>query len=280
MILSFLSAGLLFFALIPFVTMTTTDLNKKRAEKFATKMERVLMKSDINRMSRFLLVTPVFGAVAGYLFFPPEFRLAGVIACMIAGFVFPNLYIKFLIKKRRNKFYDQLIDALMIMSSSFRGGLSLIQAMEAVVEEMPDPIDQEFGTVLSENKMGVSLEEALNHLYERMPSPALQQTMTAILLARETGGNLPSIFSRIVNTIREQKKIQDNITTLTLQGKIQGFVMSLLPIAFGFVVYSTNPHFFQNMIHSKIGRMLLGYAAVSEVIGAFLIWKISTFKDY
>ncbi len=280
MILCFISAGLLFYALIPFVTTTTTDLNKKRAEKFATKMERVLMKSDIHKMSRFLLVTPVLGAAVGYLFFPLEFRLAGMITCMIAGFVFPNLYIKFLIKKRRNKFYDQLIDALMIMSSSFRGGLSLIQAMEAVVEEMPDPIDQEFGTVLSENKMGVSLEEALNHLYERMPSPALQQTMTAILLARETGGNLPSIFSRIVNTIREQKKIQDNIATLTLQGKIQGFVMSLLPIAFGFVVYSTNPHFFQNMIHSQIGRMLLAYAAVSEVIGAFLIWRISTFKDY
>src|SRR3990167_415151 len=237
MVLCFLSAGLLVYAFIPFLMSKAEDVNKKRADKFATKMERVLMKSDIQKISRFLLVTPFIGATAGYLFFPPEFRLAGAIICMIAGFIFPNIYVKFLIRKRKNKFYEQLIDALMIMSSSFRGGLSLIQAMEAVVEEMPDPIDQEFGTVLSENKMGVSLEEALNHLYERMPSPALQQTMTAILLARETGGNLPSIFSRIVNTIREQKKIQDNITTLTLQGKIQGFVMSLLPIAFGFVVY-------------------------------------------
>lgn len=280
MVLVFLSVGLLFYTLIPFLSAKTTDINKKRAEKFATKMERVLMKSDLKKMSRFLLVMPAVGAVAGYLFFPEEIRLVGVVVCLVAGFVFPNLYIRFLITKRRKKFYDQLIDALMIMSSSFRGGLSLIQAMESVVEEMPDPIDQEFGTVLSENKMGVSLEEALNHLYERMPSAALQQTMTAILLARETGGNLPSIFSRIVNTIREQKKIQDNIATLTLQGKIQGFVMSLLPIAFGFVVYSTNPHYFQNMVHSEIGRMLLVYAAVSEVIGALLIWRISTFRDF
>ncbi len=278
--LVFISVGFLFYTLVPFATAKATDLNKKRAEKFANKMERILMKTDIHKMSRALLLAPFGGAIAGYFLFPPEVRLLGIVLGSIVGFVFPSVYIKFLVKKRKDKFFNQLVDALMIMSSSFRGGLSLIQAMEAVVEEMPDPIDQEFGTVLSENKMGVSLEEAMNHLYERMPSSALQQTITAILLARETGGNLPSIFSRIVNTIREQKKIQENINTLTLQGKIQGAVMSLLPIGFGFVVYSTNPQFFRNMTETSIGRILLTYAAISEIIGAFLIWKISVFKDF
>lgn len=276
----FLSVCLIFYTVVPFISDKATEMNKKRAERFANKMERILMKSDIQKMSRFLIFTPIIGGALGAICFPAELRLLGVVLGAIVGFLFPSIYVKFLVKRRKDKFYDQLVDALMIMSSSFRGGLSLIQAMEAVVEEMPDPIDQEFGTVLSENKMGVSLEEALGHLYDRMPSPALQQTMTAILLARETGGNLPSIFSRIVNTIREQKKIQQNIDTLTLQGKIQGFVMSLLPIGFGFVVYSTNPQFFEHMTHSKMGRMLLTYAGVSEVIGAYLIWKISTYKDF
>ena len=276
----FVSVGFLFYTAVPFATAKAADLNKKRAEKFANKMERILMKTDIQKMSRALIFAPIGGAVVGYLFFPTEVRFLGVLMGGVVGFVFPSVYVKFLVKRRKDKFFNQLIDALMIMSSSFRGGLSLIQAMEAVVEEMPDPIDQEFGTVLSENKMGVSLEEALNHLYERMPSSALQQTITAILLARETGGNLPSIFSRIVNTIREQKKIQENINTLTLQGKIQGAVMSLLPIGFGFVVYSTNPQFFKTMTETSIGRILLSYAAISELIGAFLIWKISVFKDF
>ena len=128
--------------------------------------------------------------------------------------------------------------------------------------------------------MGVSLEDALNHLYNRMPSPALQQMITAILLARETGGNLPVIFSRIVNTIRERKKIQQNIDTLTLQGKIQGATMSLLPFGFAFIVYSTNRGFFNNMFNTEMGRMLLIYAFVSEIIGVYLIYKISTFKDF
>ena len=276
----FVSVGFLFYTAVPFATAKAADLNKKRAEKFANKMERILMKTDIQKMSRALIFAPIGGAVVGYLFFPTEVRFLGVLMGGVVGFVFPSVYVKFLVKRRKDKFFNQLIDALMIMSSSFRGGLSLIQAMESVVEEMPDPIDQEFGTVLSENKMGVSLEEALTHLYDRMPSSALQQTITAILLARETGGNLPSIFSRIVNTIREQKKIQENINTLTLQGKIQGAVMSLLPIGFGFVVYSTNPQFFKTMTETSIGRILLSYAAISELIGAFLIWKISVFKDF
>jgi tight adherence protein B len=196
------------------------------------------------------------------------------------GFFLPGLYIKVMTKKTQDSFSDQLIDALMIMSSSFRGGLSLVQAIEAVVEEMPDPINKEFGTVLGENKMGVSLEEALNHLYNRMPSTALQQMITAILLARETGGNLPIIFTRIATNIRENKKIQQNIDTLTIQGRIQGVVMSLLPLGFAFIVYSTNRRIFNHMLVSNIGRSMLIYAVVSELIGAFMIWKISTFKEF
>jgi len=199
---------------------------------------------------------------------------------IVLGFVLPGFYLKIMERKTKDKFRDQLIDALMIMSSSFRGGLSLVQALEAVVDEMPDPINREFGTVLGENKMGVSLEDALNHLYNRMTSPPLQQMITAILLARETGGNLPAIFSRIATNIRENKKIQQNIDTLTIQGKIQGVVMSLLPIAFAFVIYSTNRRIFNHMLVSKTGRAMLVYATISEIIGAVMIIKISTFKDF
>ncbi len=280
MAMIFLAVGLLTYTVVPLVTGKAVALQQKRTQRFASKMERILMKSDIQKLSRIYFFAPLVLGAGGYFLFPLEWRFLGVVLGVVVGFLFPSLYIQFLVKKRKKKFDNQLIDSLLIMSSSFRGGLSLIQAMEAIVEEMSDPIDQEFGTVLSENKMGVSLEEALNHLYERMPSPALQQTITAILLARETGGNLPAIFMRIVNTIREHKKIEQNLATLTLQGKIQGVVMSLLPVAFAFVVYTTNPHFLKNMIHTEMGQRMLTYAFISECIGAFLIWKISTFKNY
>ena len=165
------------------------------------------------------------------------------------------------------------------MSSSFRGGLSLVQSMEAVVEEMPDPIRHEFGIVLGENKMGVSLDEALNRLYKRMTSPPLQQMVSAILLSRETGGNLPVIFSRIVSTIRERRKIEENLTVLTLQGKLQALVMSGLPVGFFFLVQATNPKYFQVMMNTDMGRMLMMIAGGLWLLGTFLIVKISSFGD-
>ena len=278
--LVFCTAALIGYALVPVLYNKTTTISQKRAHVLTGKLDRVLPRAQLQKLGQIYMIAPIGMAALFYFMFPEGFQLAGILFGVVGGLFFPSIYTKMLIANNKKKFDDQLIDALMIMSSSFRGGLSLIQAVEAVVEEMPDPINQEFSTVLGENKMGVSLEESLNHLYNRMPSSALQQVITSILLARETGGNLPAIFTRIVGTIREHRKIQSQIDTLTLQGKIQGFVMSLLPIAFFVIIYSTNPVFFNHMFKSEMGRAMLIYAAFSEIVGAFMIWKISTFKDF
>lgn len=279
-LLTFAAVYLVSYSVAPAIYNRSQIIQEKRQGKLAQSMEQFLPRQEARKLSKLFLFSPVMFAVGGFMLAPEEMQLYGIIGGVLFGFIFPGMYVNFLKNKNREKFHNQLIDALMIMSSSFRGGLSLVQAMEAVVEEMPDPINKEFGTVLGENKMGVSLEEALYHLYTRMPSTAVQQMITAILLARETGGNLPVIFTRIVTNIRENKKIQQNLATLTVQGKIQGGVMSLLPLAFAFIVYSTNRSIFNHMIESQLGKSLLIYAAISWLIGAFLVWKISVFKDF
>jgi len=276
----FVTMTLVGYAVIPVIYNQSVVMQQKRDRQISSRLDRVVSRQRIRTLVKLYTFAPFVMAGILYVLFPEEIKLFGVVLGVIGGIIFPGIYIKTLIARNRRKFEDQLVDALMIMSSSFRGGLSLIQAMEAVVEEMPDPINQEFLTVLGENKMGVTLEEALNHLYYRMPSPALQQMITAILLARETGGNLPVIFQRIVSVIREYKRIKSQIDTLTIQGKIQGVVMSMLPIVFAIFITSTQPHFFDYMLSSEVGRSLLIYAVISEIIGAILIWKISTFKDY
>ena len=278
--LSFATVTLAGSIIVPFVYKKAAVASEKRERTLSNKMEHVMLRKDARKMGRFFIIAPVAFACILYVLFPEDFRLIGVIVGITAGFLFPGFYIQAATKRLKSKFTDQLVDALMIMSSSFRGGLSLVQAIEAVVDEMPDPINKEFGTVLGENKMGVSLEDALYHLYDRIPSIALQQMITAILLARETGGNLPVIFNRIVTNIRERKKVQQNLDTLTVQGKIQGVVMALLPIGFGFIVYSANRRIFQNMLESQTGKAMLIYAIISELIGAVLIWKISSFKEF
>lgn len=278
--LGFCTIGLMGYSIIPALYNRAAVVSGQREQKFSNKMEQLMSRQEARKMSRLFVIAPLVLGAGFYVLFPEGLQLFGVLFGIAAGIIFPGVYVRALIKKTKEKFNSQLVDALMIMSSSFRGGLSLVQALEAVVDEMPDPINREFGIVLGENKMGVSLEEALTHLYNRMASPALQQMITAILLARETGGNLPVIFNRIVNNIRESKKIQQNLATLTLQGKIQGVVMSILPIAFAALLYSSNKRVFDHMLVSELGRALLMYAVISETIGAFLIWKISSFTDF
>ena len=128
--------------------------------------------------------------------------------------------------------------------------------------------------------MGVTLDESLQRLYKRVYSPAVQQMITAILLSRETGGNLPMVFSRIVSSMRERKKVEQNLKTLTIQGKLQAFVMTLLPILFIMTVSASTPKFFDPMLHTSDGHKIMTLAGVLWVLGAFFIWKISSLKNY
>jgi len=280
MVFTFGSVTLLCNLLLSPVVTKVIEVNQKRSQALTDKMDKVFVRVKVNRMTLLFTLGPVVLGVAGFLFCPVGLRLIGVVLGVTVGFLGPSVFVKTYTEKRKSKFEDQLIDALMILSSSLKGGLSLIQALEVVTEERPEPLNQEFNILLGENKMGVALEDAFAHLYERVPSVALHQMITAILLARETGGNLPVIFSRIVGTIRENKKIKQNIDNLTIQGKIQGVVMTLLPIAFATVVTTTNKTFFDQMFKSDVGRALLLYAFISETIGAYMIWRISTFKDF
>lgn len=279
-LLVFCSVGLLSFFLIPIFLQWARHLGERRARNLSEKIDRMGWNPNARLLFLVFFFGPLLGGGTGYLLIPQDFKLAGSIIGAIIGFLTPRVAVNIATARRKVKFEDQLVDALMLMSSSFKGGLSLIQAMEVAVEEMPPPLNQELSIVLGENKIGVPMEESFNHLLKRMPSAALYQMITAILLARETGGNLPVIFSRIVATIRENKRIQQSIDTLTIQGKLQGIIMSALPILFVAVVYSTNKNFLEGMMQTEIGRMLLMYAAFSECIGAFLIWRISTVKEF
>ena len=277
--LIFTSICLLGINLVPVLLTTSNQMNKDQAQAVVGKVDRFLKEEDLKKMYLLTLLGPIVLGVVGGIFFPEGRKFIGVIVGLVFGYLLPRMAIGRIIAIRKQKFNDQLTDAIMIMSSSFRGGLSLVQAFESVVDEMPEPSRSEFGVVLGENKMGVSLDESLNRLYLRMPSPAMQQMVTAILLARETGGNLPVIFSRIVSSTRERKKVEKNLQTLTVQGKIQAIVMTGLPVFFFFTVSGSNPHFFDVMLNSAMGQKLLVICIVLWVLGALSIWKISTFKD-
>ena len=137
--------------------------------------------------------------------------IVGGTVITIVGWSIPKIIMKSLWETRCNRFTDQMVDGLTIMSNGIKSGLSITQSMERVVMNMSGPIAQEYSLVLNKIRLGMSVEEALNEMGDRIPRPDAQMFVTAINILKETGGNLSETFSTIVTTIRERQKVEKKI---------------------------------------------------------------------
>ncbi|MDP1853279.1 MAG: type II secretion system F family protein [Candidatus Omnitrophota bacterium] len=242
-------------------------------DKMSHRLSAIFIEIPSQRLFHMYLISVVVLGLV-FIIICRNIILGLVIGAGIAS-VLPAITLKQIEARRRNMFRAQLTDALMILSSSLKAGLSLIQSIEEVVLEMPQPISQELNLLVRENRMGVPLEETFVHLKDRLKIEELDLVVTAILVARETGGDLTRTFSQLNFTIREKNKLIGRVKSLCTQAKLQGIIMIFLPIAFAMMVAGFNPQFFEMMLKDKIGQGLIVYSVVSEIIGAFLIVKLS-----
>lgn len=272
LIFLFCSIGILGYQMIPVLWDRFYAWRVHGVEMQKTRLKEMFLDMDPQKIFILNVASPLFMGMIGLLV---TRSLMGLLIGLGIGFAIPVLIVKNLVLARKAKFCSQITDGLMILSSCLKGGLSLLQSIEALVEELPSPISQEFGLILRENKMGIALEESFENLNKRMPSDELNLLTTAILVARETGGDITLLFARLVATIRAKIKLNDNVKTLSMQGKIQGIVMSGLPIGFAILVVSFNPNYFDIMLSSPLGRGLLVYAVISELIGMYMIRMFS-----
>jgi len=194
------------------------------------------------------------------------------------GFFLPKWYLRKKQRERVSKFNEGLADMITTIVGSLRAGFSFPQALKSVAEEASSPIKEEMEYVLKEMQYGKSLENALNDLKERMPSEDLDLMIQAILIQRQVGGNLATVLDKIVETIRDRTKIQRQISTLTAQGRLSGYVIALLPVILGFVLYLIQPKYIGTLFHSSIGMAMLGAGLISGIIGFIMIKKITTIE--
>ncbi len=197
------------------------------------------------------------------------------LAAAAAGLVIPDLLVRLTRARRLQAFRAQMVDAIFILSSSLRAGLSLTQAFQELEQEMTPPVSQEFGLMMKAHRLGRPLEEALHKLHERMPCEELQLLITATLVVRETGGEITTIFQQLITTLRERKKLHDKVRTLTLQGKLQAYIMSLLPIGFLVSMRLFNPRYAEVLFQDPTGQMLLAAAIVFWLLGMIMLMKLS-----
>ncbi len=260
--------------IIPYFLGKYSKIQDKRATDISVSLEDSFIFWEKKKMLLFYLFPFIFSIIGLILIR----HILGLFIGFIVGFVMPKIIIAMAKQNRLKKFRGQLVDGLMIISSSLKAGLSFPQSIEVLCDEMPPPISQEFNLILSQSKLGVSMELALRKLRTRVPSEEVNLIVTSILIARESGGNLPLVLSRLTSTIRDNLKLKEKIGTLTLQGRLQGIIMILLPIGFAYFVYKQNPGHFDVMLQTEMGKKLLALAIGLQIVGVVMIKKISTMK--
>jgi tight adherence protein B len=242
------------------------------SDSFRTQLARADLKLTVSEYLAATVIIVIIAAGAGFVLSRGNPFLALVTG--VAGFFVPRMYVAFLHNKRLKAFTDQLSDTISLMSNSVRAGYSVLQAMEAVGEEMGPPTSDEFRRVVREVQLGLSLEEALANLVRRVRSDDLDLMVTAMNVQREVGGNLAEVLDSISFTIRERIRILGEIRALTAQGRYSGYLVSALPVFVSVVISFINPEFTRQLIDKPCGWVMIGVAVLLEVSGYIVIQKI------
>ncbi len=194
----------------------------------------------------------------------------------VIGWIMPGLLTSLLHKRYVSKFDAQLLDGLGMLSNGLRSGLSLQQGMGMVAGEMPAPIAQEFKLALSEYNYGKTLDESFERFAKRVPSVDLGITVEAILVLRSTGANLVETFDIIIDTVRERKKIEGKIKSMTAMGVFQGLILGAMPFVLMWVLQFLNPEYMQPFFSTTIGWIMFGVVVLLVTMGGVAIKSIVT----
>ena len=202
--------------------------------------------------------------------------IPATLAVLVMAILLPSMVYKSMRKRRLSRFERQLPDALAMISGAMRAGASLNIALEGLVKEQPAPISQEFELLLKEQRLGVNFDESLKSMEERIPIPDFSMLITALRINREVGGNLAETMETLGETLRRKAMMEGKINSLTAQGKLQGIVMTGLPVLLAILLNIMEPEAMSKLWTTTIGWIVLGVVIIMEIMGYLMIRKITS----
>ena len=190
------------------------------------------------------------------------------------GFAAPFIYVKFKRTRRMRSFEENFPEALDLVARALKAGHAFATGLKMVAEEMPDPVGPEFRKTFDEQNFGLPLKDALGNMTERMPSLDVRFFATAVLIQRETGGNLSEILENLAHVVRERFKILRQVRVYTAHGRLTGYVLLGLPVFLAIALMFINPEHMQVLFTERMGHMMLGATVIMQTIGYFWIKQV------
>ena len=221
----------------------------------------------------FVLVVGIFALLGAF----GKGIFLGVVLAII-GWKIPRPLIDMMVRKKNENYQNQMVDAMNLLANGVRAGLSLPQAIGLVVNELPNPIAQEFNLVLEQSRIGSPLEEALENLYARVPLDDNQMFVTSVNILKETGGNLAEAFDSVTSVIRERVRLYQKIATFVAQGMFQGAAMVAMPFVLLVILGGSDPELIAPLFTTIPGNIFLCIAVILDLLGGYVIMKIVKIK--
>jgi len=251
-------------------------LNKRLLNfDLAPYLRKMLSQADLDWSPGRLLIMTAAGFVLSsyfvFLYFQ-SYPLALAAGVVLGGLPFGWMFFKR--SRRFSAFEKNLPEALDLMVSGLRAGHSLLAAMALVSRECPEPVKSEFKICFEEQNYGLEMKAALENLLTRIPLQDLKITATAILIQKESGGNLAEVLDKTSHVIRERFRLKRQIMVHTAQGRLTGLVLTCLPIVLGIGIYFVDPGMISILWHRQIGIEMMWGAAGLILLGGFVIYQI------
>jgi tight adherence protein B len=246
---------------------------------FTRAVGSLLTQADVSmKVDAFLfisLVLGVLGAVIGA--FVSRLPWVGLLVGALVALV--PYWVVFRKKEtRRRDFERQFPDALDLMTGALRSGMAFTGALQVVAEESPDPVSTEFRMVFEEHRLGLSLRESLEALTERIDSTELRLFVTAVLIQKDTGGNLAEVLEGTAYVIRDRFRILGDVRTITAQARLSGVILTLLPIFMAIFLMIVVPDYLRTLVKDPVGPYLIATAVFLQIVGYIAIRRIVDIK--
>jgi tight adherence protein B len=246
---------------------------------WSTKLQDFVMQSGMTLKPAKLLMICVLtglGAYIGASYFLPHFYFTVPIGIVAA--VIPIGVVAFKRNRRLRKFEEHFPEALDLLGRAVRAGHAFTTGLEMISKECPEPLAGEFRTAFEEQNFGLPLRDALLNLTERIPLIDVRFFVTALLIQKETGGNLAEILDGLARVIRDRFRIYREVQVRTAQGRLTAAILIALPIMMLIILSALNPKYVGVLFTDPMGPVVLVTAAIMQLIGSAILWKIIHFE--